>query len=116
MDSQAYLTARTTYYKVIVGLLLLTTVTFIQPYTFLTDYNFGIQLLIGTIKAWLIVMYYMHLKGEKLIGWTVIFAIALVTFFFIVVIADVHHFQFTDLSYITSQEPIEHASHAIDAE
>jgi hypothetical protein len=44
----------------------------------------------------------MHLKGEKLIGWTVIFAVLVVVFFFSVVIVDVNNFQFADVCYITS--------------
>jgi caa(3)-type oxidase subunit IV len=93
------------YYKVLFGLLLLTAITFVQPSMFLTDYTFGTQLLIGTIKAWIILMYYMHLKGEKLIGWTVIFAVFLVAFFFAIVMIDVNYFQFADVSYITSPKP-----------
>lgn len=88
------------YYKVLGGLLLLTAITFIQPSMFLTDYTFGTQLFIGLIKAWMIVMYYMHMKGEKLIGATVMFALFLVIFFFIMVILDVKQFQFKDESHI----------------
>ncbi len=90
------------YYKVLLGLLILTAVTFIQPSMFLTDYTFGMQMLIGTVKAWIILMYYMHLKGEVLIGWTVIFAVFLVAFFFAIVMVDVNYFQFADVSHITS--------------
>jgi len=90
------------YFKVLVGLLLLTTLTFIQPYIFHAG-TFAAQMLIGVIKAWLILMYYMHLKGEKLIGSMTIFAMFLVSVFFIITIAvDVTHFQFVDESYITS--------------
>lgn len=103
-NSARYYEDKARYYKVIVGLLLLTTVTFIQPYMFLTDYTFGTQMLIATIKMSLIVMYYMHLKGEKLIGITVLFAVALVAIFFAIVVTDVKHFQFADVSHITSQE------------
>jgi len=107
-----YYEDRNRYYKVIVGLLLLTTVTFIQPHMFLENATFGIQLLIALFKAWLIVMYYMHLKGEKLIGATVMFAITLVAFFFITIIADVKHFQFKDASYISTNKGVAHeASH-----
>jgi len=111
-----YYEDRARYYKVIVGLLLLTTITFIQPHMFLTSVTFGVQLFIALIKAILIVFYYMHLKGETLIGWTVIFAMSLVTFFFAVVITDVHHFQFKDSSYITEQHvsAVEHAHHNED--
>ncbi len=99
-----YKAERATYYKVLVGLLLLTAVTFIQPHLFMTHSTFLAQMLIAVVKAWLIVMYYMHLKGEKLIGATVIFALFLVMVFFIIVIGiDVPNFQFGAESHITSQ-------------
>ncbi len=90
------------YWKVLVGLLILTAVTFIQPGMFLTDHTFAAQLTIGAIKAWMILMYYMHLKGEKLIGAMGLFSLFLVTVFFIIVIIDVNNFQFGDVSHITS--------------
>jgi len=90
------------YYKVLFGLLALTALTFIQPSTFMADNTFGIQLLIGAVKAWVILMYYMHLKGETLIGWTVVFAVFITAFFFGIVMIDVNHFQFADVSHITS--------------
>ena len=95
------------YYKVLGGLLLLTTLTFIQPHMFLEHYTFTVQIMIGATKAWIILMYYMHMKGETLIGWTVVFAVSLVVFFFTVVIPDVNHFQFKEESHITSQAHIE---------
>ncbi len=98
-----YKKERAVYYKVLVGLLLLTAVTFVQPHMFMTGHTFLAQMLIAVIKAWLIVMYYMHLKGEKLIGWSVVFAMFLVSVFFIIVIGiDVPNFQFAADSYITS--------------
>ena len=98
-----YKKERAGYYKVLVGLLLLTTLTFVQPHLFMTHSTFLAQMLIAVVKAWLIVMYYMHLKGEKLIGWSVVFAMILVTVFFIIVIGiDVPNFQFSADSYITS--------------
>ena len=98
-----YKAERATYYKVLVGLLLLTAVTFVQPHLFMTHSTFLAQMIIAVIKAWLIVMYYMHLKGEKLIGATVIFALFLVSVFFIIVIGiDVPNFQNAADSYITS--------------
>ena len=98
-----YKEERKGYYKVLVGLLLLTAVTFIQPHLFMTDSIFMVQMLIGTVKAWMILMFYMHLKGEKLIGWTVLFSLLLVLFFFTMVVIDVNHFQFYDVSHITSE-------------
>ena len=90
------------YYKVLIGLLLLTTLTFVQPFIFQAG-TFGAQMAIAVVKAWLIVMYYMHLKGDKLLGAMSIFSMSLVFVFFIIVVAvDVTHFQFADDSYITS--------------
>ena len=98
-----YKKERVGYYKVLVGLLLLTAVTFIQPHLFMTESNFLAQMLIAVIKAWMILMYYMHLKGEKLIIWMVWFALAIVlTFFIIVVGIDVANFNNVAENYITS--------------
>ena len=102
-----YKAERATYYKVLVGLLLLTAVTFVQPHLFMTHSTFLAQMLIAVVKAWLILMYYMHLKGEKLIGASVIFALFLVTVFFVIVIGiGVPNFQFGAESHITA--PIAH--------
>jgi caa(3)-type oxidase subunit IV len=95
------------YYKVLVGLLVLTAVTFIQPHMFMTHSTFLAQMLIAVVKAYLIVIYYMHLKGEKLITAMVWFSLALVTVFFIIVIGiDVTNFQFGAESHITA--PVAH--------
>jgi caa(3)-type oxidase subunit IV len=95
------------YYKVLIGLLLLTAVTFIQPHMFMTHSTFLAQMLIAVVKAYLIVIYYMHLKGEKLITAMVWFSLALVTVFFIIVIGiDVTNFQFGAESHITA--PVAH--------
>ena len=98
-----YKKERVGYYKVLVGLLLLTAVTFIQPHLFMTESNFLAQMLIAVLKAWMILMYYMHLKGEKLIIWMVWFALAIVLTFFIIVIGiDVANFNNVSENYITS--------------
>ena len=97
-----YQEEKTRYYKVLIGLLLLTAVTFVQPYIFQAG-TFAAQMLIAVAKAWLIAMYYMHLKGDKLIGMMALFSLSLVTVFFIIVVAvDVTHFQFAGESFITS--------------
>lgn len=104
-----YKAERAIYYKVLVGLLLLTAVTFVQPHMFMTHSTFLAQMLIAVVKAWLIVMYYMHLKGEKLIGTTVIFSLLLVVVFFIIVIGvDVANFQFGAESHITATATAAH--------
>ena len=91
------------YYKVLVGLLVLTAITFIQPHMFMTHSTFLAQMLIAVVKAWLIVIYYMHLKGEKLIADMVWFSLELVAVFFIIVIGiDVANFQFGAESHITA--------------
>ena len=98
-----YKAERVNYYKVLVGLLLLTAITFIQPHLFMTESTFMAQMIIAVIKAYLIVMYYMHLKGEKLITAMVWFALSLVMVFFIIVIGiDVSNFQFGAESHITA--------------
>jgi len=97
-----YIALRAGYYKVLIALLVLTAITFSVPLAIPAQYAFGAQMLVATIKAWIILMYYMHLKGEKLIGWTVVFAVFIVVFFFGIVIIDVNNFQFADVSYITS--------------
>ena len=105
MDTKTvnYQEEKKVYYKVLIGLLLLTAVTFIQPHMFLTHSTFLAQMLIAVVKAWLIVIYYMHLKGEKLIGAMVIFSLGLVLVFFIIVIGiDVTNFQFGAESHITA--------------
>ena len=101
--TKTYEEERAGYYKILVGLLLLTAVTLIQPHYFLENATFGIQMFIGVIKAWMIVMYYMHMKGEKLIGASVVFAMFLVAFFFVIVMIDVNNFQYGDVSHITSE-------------
>jgi caa(3)-type oxidase subunit IV len=95
------------YYKVLIGLLLLTAVTFIQPHLFMAESSFVPQMIIAVIKAYLIVIYYMHLKGEKLIISMVWFTLFLVTVFFVIVIGiDVANFQYGAESHITA--PLAH--------
>jgi len=108
-----YKAERANYYKVLIGLLLLTAVTFIQPHMFMQHATFTAQMIIAVIKAWLIVMYYMHLKGDKLVGAMVWFTLFLVAVFFIIVIAvDVTNFQFGSESYITSSHQLSGAEHS----
>jgi len=97
-----YIALKAGYYKVLIALLVLTAITFSVPLAIPAQYAFSTQMLVATIKAWIILMYYMHLKGEKLIGWTVIFAVFIVVFFFAIVIIDVNNFQYADVSHITS--------------
>jgi len=91
------------YYKVLIGLLVLTAITFGLPSLFEAGANLPAQMVIAVMKAWLIIMYYMHLRGEKLIISMVWFTLFLVSVFFIIVIGiDVANFQFGAESYITS--------------
>jgi len=112
-----YAKERAGYYKILVGLLLLTAVTFIQPHMFMTESTFLAQMLIAVVKAWLIVMFYMHLKGERLIIWMTGFSLFIVfTFFAIVIGVDVQKFQFKDESHITaSATPMNEAGHTASA-
>ena len=100
---------RANYYKILVGLLLLTAVTFVQPHLFMTESNFAAQMFIAVIKAWLILMFYMHLKGERLIIWMAGFSLFIVfTFFAIIIGFDVPNFQFKDESHITAPSTATH--------
>jgi caa(3)-type oxidase subunit IV len=102
MDSKQYEIERKFYYKVLFGLLFMTALTFIQPHIYVAG-TFISQMVIAVIKAWMIIMFYMHLKGDKLIGAMGVFSLALVLVFFIIVIAvDVTNFQYGAESYITS--------------
>ncbi len=108
-----YKKERSAYYKVLIGLLLLTAVTFIQPHLFMTESTFVAQMAIAVVKAWLIIMYYMHLKGDSLIGVMGIFSLVIVATFFIIVIGfDVANFQYGAESHITgpASAGVEHAT------
>lgn len=94
--------ATRSYINILIGLLVLTAITLVQPSMFLADYTVATQMFIAVVKAWLIVMYYMHLKGETLIGYFVLGTLAIVAVFFIIVGIDVAHFQYVDVSPITS--------------
>jgi len=110
--TKTYAEERNGYIKILVGLLLLTAVTFIQPHMFLTDMNLGVQMFIGLVKAYLILAYYMHLKGETQIIWFGGFSLFIVLIFFIIVIGfDVANFQYMDESHITQQMDAPAASH-----
>jgi len=104
INAEEYQKERTIYYKVLIALLILTAITLVQPYIFRTG-TLTIQMGIAVVKAWLILMYYMHLKGEKLISVMVVFTLALVIVFFTITVGvDVEDFQFKSESYITSPE------------
>ena len=108
-----YKKERAAYYKVLIGLLLLTAVTFIQPHLFMAESTFLAQMTIAVIKAWLIIMYYMHLKGDNLIGIMGIFSLVIVATFMIIVIGfDVPNFQYGAESHITgpASAGVEHAT------
>jgi len=102
MDKIQYERERKLYYKILFGLLFMTALTFIQPHIYVAG-TFVSQMIIAVIKAWMIIMFYMHLKGDNLIGAMGLFALFLVAVFFIITVAvDVTHFQFGSESYITS--------------
>ncbi len=107
-----YKSERVMYYKVLIGLLLLTAVTFGLPYLFEAGANLPAQMFIAAVKAWLILMFYMHLKGEKLISIMGAFSLMIVLVFFVIVIViDVTNFQFGEESHITSATQTSGATH-----
>ena len=112
-----YKKERLGYYKILIGLLLLTAVTFLQPHMFMQESTFLAQMLIAVVKAWLILMFYMHLKGEKLIIWMTGFSLFIVfTFFAIVIGVDVQKFQFKNESHITKSSTQAHSNDATHTE
>ena len=103
VDTGMYEREKGMYVKVLIALLILTAITFAQPFVFFKSITFEAQILIAFAKAWIIVAYYMHLKNEKrVLGLMVAFSLMLVLFFFFVTMIDVSNFQFADESYITS--------------
>jgi len=113
INLEEYQRERTVYYKVLIALLLLTAVTLIQPYIFRAG-TLTVQMGIAVVKAWLILMYYMHLKGEKLISVMIVFTLGLVIVFFTITIGvDVKDFQFRSESYITAPEHTGGAAHSV---
>jgi cytochrome c oxidase subunit 4 len=103
IDTGLYDREKGMYLKILIGLLVLTALTFVQPFVLFKHATFEIQLLIAVAKAFLIVAFYMHLKSEKpVIGLMVTFAMILVVFFFTTTLIDVSNFQFADESFITT--------------
>ena len=58
-----------TYIAVWAGLLVLTVVTWLVSYLHLGVYNAVAALAIASVKAALVALYFMHLKGEKELVW-----------------------------------------------
>jgi caa(3)-type oxidase subunit IV len=82
------------YSKVLAGLLLLTLLTFMQPFVWhlMPEKTAAAQLLIVAIKIGLVVAYYMHLRSETayLKGF-VAMAVLILMIFFLIVGIDVLH-------------------------
>jgi caa(3)-type oxidase subunit IV len=82
------------YSKVLAGLLLLTLLTFMQPFVWhlMPEKTAVVQLLIAAIKIGLVVAYYMHLRSETayLKGF-VAMAVLILMIFFLIVGIDVLH-------------------------
>lgn len=80
------------YSKVLVGLLLLTLLTFIQPalYHLVPAKTAGVQLLIAVMKIGLVVVYYMKLRSETAYLKSYVFmALGILLIFFVIVGIDV---------------------------
>lgn len=75
-------TSRVTYIAVFAALLLLTVVTVLVSYADLGAWNSVVALLIASMKATLVALFFMHLKGESRLVW----GFALVPIIFLVLI------------------------------
>lgn len=79
------------YLKIFIALILLTILTFLQPFILPSSINGTVtaQLFIASIKAILIGSYYMHLKYESsLFRYIVLFALVTLLIFFIITATD----------------------------
>ncbi|HAM32909.1 MAG TPA: hypothetical protein DDX05_01800 [Deltaproteobacteria bacterium] len=74
--------SRRTYFAVFAALLLLTVVTVLVSYVDLGLLNVVVALLIASVKASLVALFFMHLKGENRLVW----GFALVPIFFLALI------------------------------
>jgi cytochrome c oxidase subunit 4 len=74
--------AHRTYVAVFAALLLLTVVTVLVSYVDLGLLNVVVALLIASVKATLVALFFMHLKGENRLVW----GFALVPIFFLALI------------------------------
>lgn len=80
------------YSKVLAGLLLLTLLTFVQPFVWhlIPGKTAAVQLLIAAMKIGLIVSYYMHLRSETAyLKAYVAMAVLILMIFFLIVGIDV---------------------------
>lgn len=79
------------YLKIFIALILLTVLTFLQPYIISGSISdvVAVQLFIASIKATLIGSYYMHLKYESaLFRYIVLMALVVLAIFFIITASD----------------------------
>ena len=81
-----------TYYKVAVSLLVLFTLTVAIAYVDLGPWNIIVALIIATVKALFVVLYFMHVRYSSRVTW--VFAIA--GFFWLIIL-----FTFTMSDYLT---------------
>ncbi|HEX9657446.1 MAG TPA: cytochrome C oxidase subunit IV family protein [Bacteroidota bacterium] len=81
-----------TYYKVAVSLLVLFTLTVVIAYVDLGPWNIIVALIIATVKALFVVLYFMHVRYSSRVTW--VFAIA--GFFWLIIL-----FTFTMSDYLT---------------
>lgn len=81
-----------TYYKVAVSLLVLFTLTVVIAYVDLGPWNIIVALIIATVKALFVVLYFMHVRYSSRVIW--VFAIA--GFFWLIIL-----FTFTMSDYLT---------------
>jgi cytochrome c oxidase subunit 4 len=76
--------ARRTYIGVYVGLIALTIVTVLVSYLNLGFMNVVVALLIASVKASLVALFFMHLKGESRLVWG--FALVPILFLLLIIL------------------------------
>jgi len=77
------------YIKIFIILIVLTTLTILQPIVFHSDLSgtYGIQMIIAFTKVVLIVAYYMHIKGSSIIYKRLIFGTTALLFSIYIIMA-----------------------------
>ena len=86
--SEHHITPKETYFKVYFALLFFTFVTVALMWVNLSPFNAVLAMGVATVKAYLVVMYFMHQKYEKKLNRIIFFGsfffLALLTFFCVV--------------------------------
>jgi len=88
-NEQNHIIDASIYIKIFVLLIVLTTLTILQPIVFHTELanTYGIQMVIAFTKVTLVVAYYMHIKGSKPLYKLLVFGTTAILFSMYIIVA-----------------------------